>query len=127
MRLYGLYCGYGLEEPYGMRQFHRSCCGFWPPFSGPLSTSFCCHAFTLPSSCWLQHSSACSERFQIINQAENNSLLFVAIFTVLSDGKRIEMSFKASSTITTVSSQPHQKFNFKLSFIDLQRATHCSI
>lgn len=86
---------------------------------------FLCHAFTLSSSCWLQHSSASSEPFQTINQAENHSLFFVARFTVLRDGKVIETSFRASSTIPKV--LPYQKSNFKPSFIDLQRENHYSI
>lgn len=77
------------------------------------STPVLCCAFTLPSSCWLQHSPAYSELFQIINQAENNSLFFVAKYTVLRDWKRNEISFRASSTIPTVPAQPYQKSDFK--------------
>lgn len=73
----------------------------------------------------LQHSSASSEAFQTTNQAENHSLFFVARFTVLRDGKVIETSFRASSTIPTV--LPYQKSDFKPSFIDLQRENHYSI
>lgn len=85
------------------------------------------HAFTLPPSLWLQHSPACSEPFQIINPAENNSLVSVARFTVLRDGKIIGISFRASRTIHTAPSHPYQKSNFKPFLIDLQRTTHCLV
>lgn len=58
------------------------------------STPFLCPAFTLPSSCWTQHSSACSELFQIISQAKNHLLFFVAGFIVLRKNLNELQSFK---------------------------------
>jgi len=65
-----------------------------------------CAEGTVPPSCWLQHS-VCSEPFQTINPAEKYSLFSIARFTVLRDGKRLEVSFKASSTTPTVPSHPY--------------------
>lgn len=62
--------------------------------SGPAHprTPFLCRVFTLPASCWLQHS-ACSEPsqpYQIINQEENTSVLFVARFACLEVEKELK-------------------------------------
>lgn len=50
----------------------------------PTVPILCC---TLLPSCWLQCSSVCRETFQIINQAEVNSLFFVARLAVHREGK----------------------------------------
>lgn len=44
-------------------------------------------SFAVLPSCWLQCSSVCRETLQIINQAEDNSLFFVARLTVHREGK----------------------------------------
>lgn len=86
-------------------------------------TPFLCHAFTLPPSCWLHHSSAFSKPFQFINPTENNSLFSVARFTVPRDGKKNWNKLQSFKHNTHSSISSYQKF--KPSFIDLQRTTHC--